>query len=448
MNTAIIVIAILALVLMAVTAVLTFSVRNIATTAKNNTQTVSAQVQSNSEQLQTANLQIQQTAAMLQAYRQETDAQIDGLLRQINEIVGGNQKSISELQDRRLQDMSSKLNNLSIENEQKLDNIRKTMEGNLNRLREDNTKQLNEMRKTVDEKLQETLETRITKSFELVNTRLQEVYTGLGEMKDLASGVGDLKKVLSNVKTRGILGEVQLGAILNQILSPDQYEENVETVPGSGRRVEFAIKLPGDDEGSVYLPIDSKFPMDAYMHLTAAQESGERAAVDEAKKNLANSIKAFAKDIHDKYISIPYTTDFGIMFLPTEGLYAEAVNLGLVEELQNKFKINLAGPTTMAALLNSLQMGFKTLAIQKHSSEVWETLGAVKTEFGKFGDVLTATQTKLNKANEDLEKLIGTRTNSIMRKLRSVESLNEFDSRNILELDEFGFGDYDDPSDE
>jgi DNA recombination protein RmuC len=448
MNTAIIVIAILALVLMAVTAVLTFSVRNIATTAKNNTQTVSAQVQSNSEQLQTANLQIQQTAAMLQAYRQETDAQIDGLLRQINEIVGGNQKSISELQDRRLQDMSSKLNNLSIENEQKLDNIRKTMEGNLNRLREDNTKQLNEMRKTVDEKLQETLETRITKSFELVNTRLQEVYTGLGEMKDLASGVGDLKKVLSNVKTRGILGEVQLGAILNQILSPDQYEENVETVPGSGRRVEFAIKLPGDDDGSVYLPIDSKFPMDAYMHLTAAQESGERAAVDEAKKNLANSIKAFAKDIHEKYISIPYTTDFGIMFLPTEGLYAEAVNLGLVEELQNKFKINLAGPTTMAALLNSLQMGFKTLAIQKHSSEVWETLGAVKTEFGKFGDVLTATQTKLNKANEDLEKLIGTRTNSIMRKLRSVESLNEFDSRNILELDEFGFGDYDDPSDE
>ena len=326
---------------------------------------------------------------LVQSSRRDTASSVRENVRYLSDSVVENQRSMADMQDKRLFDMSNRIANMALENEQKLDNIRNTMEQRLSSLQEDNSRQLEQMRVVVDEKLQETLESRISKSFELVNNRLQEVYTGLGEMKDLASGVGDLKKVLSNVKTRGILGEMQLGAILAQILSPEQYEENVETVPGSGKRVEFAVKLPGEGEGSVYLPIDSKFPMDAYLHLTEAQETSDRILVDAARRNLETSVSSFAKDINEKYIMVPYTTDFGIMFLPTEGLYAELVNMGMVEKLQTKYKVNIAGPTTMAALLNSLQMGFRTLAIQQHSSEVWETLAAVRTEFENFGRVLS-----------------------------------------------------------
>ncbi len=318
-------------------------------------------------------------------------------------------------------------------NEQKLEAIRTAMEQRLQYLQEDNNRRLDEMRKTVDEKLQKTLEDTMTQSFRLVNERLEQVYRGLGEMQTLASGVGDLKKVLSNVKTRGILGEIQLGAILEEILAPEQYEMNVATVPASTAVVEFAVKLPGVDGEQVYLPIDSKFPADAYTALQEAYDSGSGEAVTQAAAVLMTRIKSFARDIRDKYIEPPYTTDFAIMFLPFEGLYAEAVNRGLVEILQRDYKVNLAGPSTMAALLNSLQMGFRTLAIQKQSGEVWKLLGAVRTEFDKFGDILTTTQTRIEQANKELDKLVGVRTRAIQRRLREVERLDASEAASYLE---------------
>ena len=248
--------------------------------------------------------------------------------------------------------------------------------------------------------------------------------------------MGDLKKVLSNVKTRGILGEVQLGAILEQILSRDQYETDIATVPGSRERVEFAVKLPGEGERSVYLPIDSKFPGERYAQLRDAYETGNRELVEKSWKLLETVIKLEAKDIHEKYVAPPYTTDFAILFLPFEGLYSEVVNRGMLEILQRDYKVNIAGPTTMAALLNSLQMGFRTLAIQKHSSEVWEILGAVKTEFNTFGKVLSQTRNRLRQADEELDKLVGTRTRAIERKLRAVEALDSRDSDEVLGLSE------------
>ena len=278
------------------------------------------------------------------------------------------------------------------------------------------------MRKTVDEKLQKTLEDKMNKSFSLVNERLEQVYKGLGEMQNLAVGVGDLKKVLSNVKTRGILGEIQLGAILEEILSPEQYDENVATKKGSKNVVEFAIKLPADDDKFIYLPIDSKFPGETYEHLKDALESGDKDTIETARKQLVSTIKSEAKDIHDKYVSPPETTEFAIMFLPFEGLYSEVVNMGLVEVLQREYKVNIAGPSTMAALLNSLQMGFKTLAVQKRSAEVWEILGSVKQEFDKFNDVLVLTQQRLDQANKELDKLVGVRTRQIQRKLKDVQT--------------------------
>jgi len=331
--------------------------------------------------------------------------------------------------------MYKQFSEMTMQNEQKLENIRKTMESRISALTEDNNKQLEIIRNTVDEKLQKTLEDRITQSFKLVSERLEQVHKGLGEMQTLATGVGDLKKVLSNVKTRGILGEIQLGAILEQILSPEQYEENIVTKAHGSARVEFAVKLPGDNEEVVYLPIDAKFPADVYSTLVDAYETGNTEIIDEAVRNLEKAVKKSAKDIHDKYVEPPNTTDFAIMFLPFEGLYAEVVRRGLVETLQREYKINIAGPTTMAALLNSLQMGFKTLAIQKHSSEVWNVLGAVKTEFDKFGDVLSATQQRINQANVELDKLIGTRTRSIQRQLRNISSLTETESGVVLELE-------------
>ncbi|QAT43021.1 DNA recombination protein RmuC [Aminipila luticellarii] len=367
--------------------------------------------------------------------RQETLQFIQGSFKAMGDMVAGNQKESAESQDMRLAQLNRQFSDMTMLNEHKLENIRKTVETRLSALQEENSKQLEQMRNTVDEKLQKTLEDRISQSFKLVSERLEQVYKGLGEMQTLAAGVGDLKKVLSNVKTRGILGEIQLGAILEQILSKEQYEENIRTKSSGTERVEFAIKLPGDQDGVVYLPIDAKFPADAYNKLTEAYDSGNTAEIDEAGKNLERTIKKAAKDIHEKYVEPPSTTDFAIMFLPFEGLYAEVVRRGLVEVLQREYKINIAGPTTMAALLNSLQMGFKTLAIQKHSSQVWDILGAVKTEFDKFGTVLEATQQRINQANAELDKLIGTRTRSIQRKLRGITGLSELESTSILDLE-------------
>ncbi len=303
--------------------------------------------------------------------------------------------------------------------DKRFESFQKGFEGRVAVMQESNEKKLEEMRATVDEKLQKTLEERINQSFKLVSERLEQVYKSLGEMQKLSTGVDDLKKVLSNVKTRGILGEVQLGAILEQILSPEQYDTNVATKQFSADRVEFAVKLPGENDEFVYLPIDAKFPMDAYQNLLDAYDTADPKAVEEAAKILTGRIKVFAKDISSKYIDVPHTTEFAIMFLPLEGLYAEVVRRGMVEELQ-KLKISIAGPTTMAALLNSLQMGFKTLAIQKHSSEVWAVLEGVKQEFVKFGDALDKAQDRMRMASDELDKLVGVRTRAINRRLKGV----------------------------
>lgn len=294
---------------------------------------------------------------------------------------------------------------------------------------------LEKMRETVDEKLHKTLEERLGQSFKLVSDRLEAVQKGLGEMQNLASDVGDLKNVLGNVKTRGVLGEIQLGNILEQIMAPEQYESNVKTKQGSNDHVEFAIKLPGKDDygNEVYLPVDAKFPQENYVRLQEAYDNNDKKGILDAKKALVQSIKKFARDIRDKYIDPPNTTDFGIMFLPVEGLFAEVVRQpDLVATLQREFKIIITGPTTLAAMLNSLQMGFKTLAIQKRSSEVWDILGAVKTEFGKFGGVLDKAQKKINEANRELDSLVGTRTRIMMSKLKKVEELPSSSSKSII----------------
>lgn len=372
----------------------------------------------------------------IDASRQETLRFVQGSFKNLGELLAGNQRQSAEAQDKRLADLGRRFSSMAMENEQKLDHIRQSMEQRMLILREENNRQLAQMRETVDQRLQKTLEARISQSFQAVSQRLEQVYKGLGEMQNLASGVGDLKKVLSNVKTRGIMGEIQLGAILEQILAPEQYEENVRTKPSAAERVEFAIRLPGDGNSVVYLPIDAKFPADAYTHLMDAYDTGDPVRISEAGKLLERAVRKAAKDIHDKYVEPPATTDFAILFLPFEGLYAEVVRRGLIEILQRDYKINIAGPTTMAALLNSLQMGFRTLAIQKHSGEVWDVLGAVKTEFDKFGGVLAATQNRINQANAELDKLIGVRTRSIQRKLRSVSTLEDNKSRELLNLTE------------
>jgi len=343
----------------------------------------------------------------------------------MSDMINQNQVNMAENQKFQLQQMENRLKTFSMENEQKLENIRSTVEKKLTYMQEDNNKQLENIRTTVDEKLQNTLENKLNKSFETVSKQLQQVYKGLGEMQNLAVGVGDLKKVLSNVKTRGILGEIQLSAILKEILSPEQYEENVATKKGSRNVVEFAIKLPADDDNFVYLPIDSKFPGDTYAKLVDAMNSGSKEEIEVCSKNLLRTIKSEAKDIHDKYISPPNTTEFAIMFLPFEGLYAEVVNRGMVEVLQREYKVNVAGPSTMGALLNSLQLGFKTLAVQKRSAEVWQILNDVKREFDTFADVLEKTQTKLNQANTELDKLVGVRTRKIQSQLSKVQKLEE-----------------------
>ncbi|MBQ4506478.1 MAG: DNA recombination protein RmuC [Firmicutes bacterium] len=324
--------------------------------------------------------------------------------------------------------VSKALSDNSMLLDKRMEYLRSSVEQQLVSAREENAQQLEKMRYTVDEKLQQTLDDRLSKSFESVRLSLDSVYQGLGEMQTLASGVGDLKKVLSGVKTRGILGEIQLGAILSQMLSPEQYDENVATRPGSSERVEFAVKMPGEGSGFVYLPIDAKFPADRYEQLLSAYENGSKDDIIEARKALAAIIRAEAKDISTKYIEPPYTTDFAVLFLPFEGLYSEVVNLGLMEELQRTRRVMIAGPSTMSALLNSLQMGFRTLAIQKNAGEVWKVLGSVKSEFDKFEEALIQTQQRLDQANSELDKLVGTRTRAIKRRLSAVQELGGFDT--------------------
>ena len=308
----------------------------------------------------------------------------------------------------------------------RIDKMNETTEKRLQTIQEENRKKLDEMQGVVNEKLETALEKRVTESFKLVNERLEQVSKGLTEMQTLATGVGDLKKILSGVKTRGIFGETQAARILEQILTPDQYDVNVVTVPGSREQVEFAVRLPGKDaDGSVvYLPIDSKFPLDRYEQLENAIESGDPILIETARKALSAFLRASAKDIHDKYVRPPHTTDFAILFLPTEGLYAEVVRMTeLTEGLMRDYSINVAGPSTLAALLNSLQMGFRTLAIEKRSTDVWKILGEVKTEFEKFGGTLDSVKKRIESAEKELDTLVGTRTNVIRRKLRSVEAL-------------------------
>ena len=375
----------------------------------------------------------EKNAQQLSTLRQELSLSTQQSVKNMGDMIATNQRDFAQSQIENSKAIEERLKTFSLENEQKLELIRKSVEQKLSYIQEDNNKQLEKMRETVDEKLQKTLEDKMNKSFALVSERLEQVYKGLGEMQNLASGVGDLKKVLSNVKTRGILGEIQLSSILKEILSPEQYEENVATKQGSRDVVEFAVKLPADDNSFIYLPIDSKFPGDTYASLRDAYDSGSKEAVDAAAKVLINTIKKEAKDIRDKYIDPPNTTEFAIMFLPFEGLYSEVVNRGMVELLQREYKVNIAGPSTMAALLNSLQMGFKTLAVQKRSAEVWNVLSAVKNEFDKFEDVLTMTQQRLNQANSELDKLVGVRTRQIKRKLSDVSVIESGAQNNLLE---------------
>jgi DNA recombination protein RmuC len=323
-------------------------------------------------------------------------------------------------------------------NQEKLEQMRNTVERQLRVLQEENSKKLEQMRSTVDEKLQTTLEKRLGESFKQVSERLEQVYKGLGEMRSLASGVGDLKKVLTNVKTRGTWGEIRLGNILEQILTPEQYEVNVAIKKNSSDRVEFAIKLPGqnvDKDTIVWMPIDSKFPQEDYQRLIDAQEAADKEQAEKSIKNLETRIKLEAKKIKEKYIDPPYTTDFGIMFLPVEGLYAEVLRRpGLCDTLQREYRVVVTGPTTLAALLNSLQMGFRTLAIEKRSSEVWELLGTVKTQFGQFGDALSKTKKKLQEASNSIDSA-EIRTRAIERKLRDVQEIPEKDSVELIEKD-------------
>lgn len=360
----------------------------------------------------------------------------DSLLKRMSDIAG--------LQKNQLELFAAQLKELTASNEARLDKLRDGVDARLQMIQEDNARKLEQMRATVDEKLHDTLERRLGESFKLVSERLELVQRGLGEMQSLAVGVGDLKKVLTNVKSRGTFGEIQLASLLEQILAPGQYDSNVETRPGSGQRVEFALKLPGrdgDQESSVWLPLDAKFPQEDYIRLLEAQEVGDSVAALEASKTLDRAVREMARNIRDKYLEPPHTTDFGVMFLPTEGLYAEVLRLpGLFDVLQREFKVIVAGPTTLAALLNSLQMGFRTLAIEKRSAEVWNLLGSVRSEFSKFGVVLEKTRKKLQEAGNQID-LAATRTRVIERKLRDVQDIPREYADNLLEAEESGLDD-------
>ena len=341
-------------------------------------------------------------------------------------------------QSERLEAFARELNRFSLGLDERFERLKMTVESRLTAIQADNAGKLEEMRRTVDEKLHATLEQRLGESFKQVSERLEQVHRGLGEMQSLAAGVGDLKRVLSNVKTRGTWGEVQLSALLEQLLTADQFAANVATRPDSGERVDFAIRLPGKGDGAVvWLPIDAKFPIEDYQRLIDAQERGEVALVEEASKAIEVRLKAEARSIRDKYVAPPHTTDFALLYLPTEGLYAEALRRpGLADTLQREFRVSLAGPTTLAALLNSLQMGFRTLAIEQRSAEVWAVLGAVKTEFGKFGEALAHTRKKLDEASNSISKA-ETRTRQLSRRLREVEALPAGESEQLIGVAEF-----------
>ena len=368
-----------------------------------------------------------------QRAQQMASGSLETRLKTLEDLLRNAEKSSAALQGRQdilAQSVETSLSRLqtqqadaAMQTEQKLEQLRRSMTESLNHMQTASQLQLDGIRRTVDEKLQETLDRKLSESFQQVSQRLEAVYKGLGEMQSLAAGVGDLKKVLSNVKTRGILGEIQLGAILEQILSPEQYAANVATKKGSQANVEYAVRLPGSDGRPVWLPVDAKFPLDAYQQLLDAYDAADPALVDSAKKMLFQRVKGFAKEVRTKYIDPPNTTDFAILFIPTEGLYAELIRGGMAETLQRDYQVTLAGPTTMSALLNSLQMGFRTLAIQKRSGEVWKVLGAVKTEFNTFASVLESTQKRLAQAGDDLDKLVGVRTRKIQSTLKQVEAL-------------------------
>ncbi|MBO4355317.1 MAG: DNA recombination protein RmuC [Clostridia bacterium] len=346
-------------------------------------------------------------------------------------------KSFSESTDLRLGEMRSQIRSFSEESKQSLEKTERSVSENLSDIRKENSEKLEKIRETVEEKLQKTLDDKLAQSFNIVSENIKYVSESVGEMKTLAGEVGDLKKVMSGVKTRGILGEVQLGAIIREILSPSQYRENVPTRPNSRDRVEFAVKFPGaSDDRECLLPIDAKFPADTYEHLLVAYDTADKNQIDDAKKALITRIRGEAKDIKEKYIEPPFTTRFGIMFLPFEGLYAEVVQTpGLMEELQRDYNITVAGPTTLSALLNSFQMGFQTLAIQKRSGEIEKVLGAVKTEFGKFGVTLAKLQKNLNDSSKELDNLVGVRSRQIERSLKSVTEVSDSESSVLLDDD-------------
>ena len=387
------------------------------------------------ESARTTTATLRDFSAVLSENQRQTAAASTARLESIDRAGAARQKAANDALIAQLTMMETRLKNLEDSNAARLDGVRGALVQGLNTIRADNNQKLDEIRGTVEEKLQDTLQKRINESFRTVSNQLEQVYKGLGEMQNLAADVGSLKQVLSGVKTRGILGEVQLGAILEQILAPGQYAENVATVPGSANRVEFAIKMPGQN-GNIWLPIDAKFPGDTYAHLQAALERGDAAAAAAMRKALQTVLRQEAKDIHDKYIEVPYTTSFGILFLPFEGLYAEVISSGITEALQRDYQITVAGPSTMAALLNALQMGFRTLAIQKRSGEVWTILGAVKTEFEKFGAGLQQMQRHLNQTGSDLEELIGPRSRAITRKLESVQQLDPDTAADLLGIEE------------
>ena len=378
-----------------------------------------------------------------QASRGDREEQSLALSR-LAQTLAAQLAQLGTVQGQQLESFALQLTRLTQSNEQRSEQLRLAIEARLGAMQADNASKLEEMRKTVDEKLHATLEQRLGDSFKLVSERLEQVHRGLGEMQTLAAGVGDLKKVLTNVKTRGTWGEVQLEALLDQVLTVEQYEKNIATRPKSNERVEFAIRLPGremggDDNRPVWLPIDAKFPMEDYQRLLEAQDRADPLAVEIAAKALEMRLRDEAKKIRDKYVEPPYTTDFAILYLPIEGLYAEALRRpGLAEALQRDWRVSIAGPTTLAALLNSLQMGFRTLAIEKRSSEVWGVLGAIKTEFGKFGEALEATRKKLEQATKSIESA-GVRTRQIERKLKGVEALPMVEAQVRLgELEEIG----------
>ena len=355
-------------------------------------------------------------------------------LKTFQDVLNKSQKDLEDRVQSMTKTLDDRMQKMSEQQEQKLENIRLSNERNIKSLQEDNNKQLDKMRETVDEKLSKTINERFEQTFKVLNDQLEKVYKSIGEMQNMATDVGSLTKMLSNVKTTGIFGEIQLGAILEQILNNDQYETNIIT--GDSREpVEYAIKLPGSSDGEfVYMPIDSKFPYTVYSDLQNAYEANDFEQVKAKKEQLKATIKNMAKDICTKYICPPKTTDFAVMFLPVEGLYAEVVKMGLLTEIQNKYKVTIAGPTTMSALLNSLQMGFRTLAIQKKSGEVWKILSAVKTEFDKFGEIMEKIQNKLESTSKDFDMLIGTRSRMIMSKLKSVEKIESVEAKNILNL--------------